>query len=119
VEISVPVSKITSTGNQLITAAYGFEPTISVSGSTAKISVPAHCFAVYASSAVSEVNEISDGLSSKNLKVYGAEGRIVIDGDYNNVAVYDLQGRLSKSLDVPAGVYVVRVDGETFKVAVR
>jgi 1,4-alpha-glucan branching enzyme len=118
VNISVPVQKISASNNQLITAAYGFEPSLSVNGSTATISVPAHSFAVYASTAVAGVEDINADFA-KSVNVYGSNGRIVIDGDYNTVEIFDLQGRVSNSLDVPAGVYVVRVDGETFKVVVR
>jgi 1,4-alpha-glucan branching enzyme len=118
VNISVPVQKISASNNQLITAAYGFEPSLSVNGSTATISVPAHSFAVYASNAVAGVEDINADFA-KSVNVYGSNGRIVIDGDYNTVEIFDLQGRVSNSLDVPAGVYVVRVDGETFKVVVR
>jgi hypothetical protein len=114
----VPVQKISASNNQLITAAYGFEPSLSVNGSTATISVPAHSFAVYASNAVAGVEDINADFA-KSVNVYGSNGRIVIDGDYNTVEIFDLQGRVSNSLDVPAGVYVVRVDGETFKVVVR
>ena len=51
--------------------------------------------------------------------VTGGEGEIIIDGDYNAAEVYNIQGQRMASLEVPTGVYVVRVDGETFKVAVK
>lgn len=120
VTVSVPVQHINASNNQLITAAYGFTPQLNISGSTATVSVPAHCFAVFASNSVAEVEEISAGITDgSNVNVYGREGEIVIEGDYNAAEVYDLQGRMTGSLNLPAGIYIVRVDGATFKVAVR
>lgn len=45
-------------------------------------------------------------------------GRIIVDGSYDNVKVYDVYGRLIPSLEVSSGVYVVTVDDEAQKVFV-
>lgn len=82
------------------------------------MAVPPHSFAVFATSNVSDVEEIGDGISA-NVNVYGGNGEIVIEGEYNTAEVYDLQGRKALGLNVPAGMYVVNVDGATFKVAVK
>ena len=49
----------------------------------------------------------------------GGYGEIIITGEYESAAVYDLTGRVMPSLSVPAGVYIVNVDGTTSKVVVK
>lgn len=118
VTVSVPVQYLSTSNSQLITSAYGFTPSLSVNGGSATVAVPPHSFAVFATSNVSDVEEIGDGMAA-NVNVYGGNGEIVIEGDYNTAEVYDLQGRKALGLNVPAGIYVVNVDGTTFKVAVK
>lgn len=117
--VSVPVSYINASNNQLVCAAYGFEPTLSMQGSNATVSVPPHCFAIFSTSNVSDTENIAGDIDASSIRVYGSNGQIVIEGDYENAEVYDLSGRMTGSLSVPAGIYVVRVDGQTFKVSVR
>lgn len=118
VTVTVPVQYLSTSNSQLITSAYGFTPSLSVNGGNATVAVPPHSFAVFATSNVSDVEEIGDGMSA-NVNVYGGNGEIVIEGEYNTAEVYDLQGRKALGLNVPAGIYVVNVDGATFKVAVK
>lgn len=118
VTVTVPVQYLSTSNSQLITSAYGFTPSLSVNGGNATVAVPPHSFAVFATSNVSDVEEIGDGISA-NVNVYGGNGEIVIEGEYNTAEVYDLQGRKALGLNVPAGIYVVNVDGATFKVAVK
>lgn len=118
VTVTVPVQYLSTSNSQLITSAYGFTPSLSVNGGNATVAVPPHSFAVFATSNVSDVEEIGDGISA-NVNVYGGNGEIVIEGEYNTAEVYDLQGRKALGLNVPAGMYVVNVDGATFKVAVK
>lgn len=125
VTVSVPVQYISSSNNQLIVSAYGFTPELNVSNNTASISVPAHCFAVFSTDNVSNVEEIESDFETPAVNVYGGDGAININGDYTSAEIYNLQGQMnavangSTSIDVPAGIYVVKVDGVTFKVAVR
>lgn len=118
VTVTVPVQYLSTSNSQLITSAYGFTPSLSVNGGNATVAVPPHSFAVFATSNVSDVEEIGDGISA-NVNVYGGNGEIVIEGEYNTAEVYDLQGRKALGLNVPAGIYVVNVDGATFKVTVK
>jgi len=53
-----------------------------------------------------------------SFRVHTEPGRIIVDGSYDNVKVYDVYGRMIPSLEVSAGVYLVSVDGETQKVLV-
>jgi len=116
-DVTATVSKLTAAGSKLICASAGFEPSLTVNGDNATVRVPANGFAVFATSGVAGVDGIISGDSAA--KVYGADGRIVIAGPYDRAEVYDLSGRLMPSLEVPAGMYVVRVDGTSSKVVVR
>jgi hypothetical protein len=62
-----------------------------------------------------------DGVATDTVKteVYAVGNQIIINGDYHNAEVYNTAGLRFDSLTVPAGIYIVRVDGQTFKVAVR
>ena len=64
------------------------------------------------------------------MSVAGGYGEIIINGAYNIAEAYDLQGRAvgitslgggtsDSVIRVPAGIYIVRVDNTTHKVAVR
>lgn len=123
--VTVPVQYLSSSNSQLITSAYGFTPQLTVNGTNATVSVPAHSFAVFATSNVSDVEEIGSDLDMITVNVRGGNGLIDIERDYAAAEVYDLQGRMvaasngDATVEVPAGIYVVKVDGNTFKVAVR
>ncbi len=106
--------------SQLIWASDGFTPELKASGSNVSVTVPANGFAVYASKAVTGV-EAPEAVSPSVPKAFavGGAGEIVIVGEYSSVDVFDLSGRQMSSLHVPAGVYIVRIDGHASKVAVR
>lgn len=101
---------------RLISSSYNFEPVISGSS----VSMIPGSYAVFATADISGVDEIKSDATehSKNL-VYGGEGIIVIEGEYENVNVYTVDGRTVGSLTVPAGLYIVNVDGATTKVLVH
>ena len=49
----------------------------------------------------------------------GGEGEIIILGEYDNYQVYNIAGQSINKLNVPAGLYIVKVDGTTHKVLVK
>lgn len=52
--------------------------------------------------------------------VYGADGAIVVDGEYSNVQVYTISGQqVGRTSGLAAGIYVVTVDGVAHKVSVN
>jgi hypothetical protein len=65
------------------------------------------------------IDDVIADSDASNVKVYGGQGQIIVQGDYNNVDVYNLAGQRLNSLNVPAGIYVVNVDGNTTKVVVK
>lgn len=112
-------TKLNANNFQLVCASPGYKGTLSGSGtSVAATQVPANGFAVFATKNAAGAEDITID-SASNVSVSGGIGEIIINGDYNMAVVYDLAGRAQSSLSVPAGVYLVNVDGETFKVIVR
>jgi len=55
--------------------------------------------------------------NSQQPRIYGAEGHItVIGAEGSDVAVYDILGRRVRNAHLPAGVYIVRIAGQAYKV---
>jgi len=61
---------------------------------------------------------MSDRLDS-DATVYGAQGRIVVEGSYDNIAIYNIAGERFNTLTLPAGIYIAVVDGTPHKVIVK
>lgn len=123
--IECDATMLSASNNQLIFATDGFVPTLENNGSgKVKVSVPANCFAVFATK---NVTGLEESVVPDAVNVYGSDGEIVIAGDYSNARVFSLSGieiaAYSASglnrIEVPAGVYVVVVDGNSTKVIVR
>jgi hypothetical protein len=101
---------------QLLCATPGVTPTLSGTGTTVSVSLPAHSFAIFATTDVAGVDNIS---VNSRAQVSVSKGEIVINGDYNNVEVYNLAGAKQHSLRVAPGLYIVNVDGNATKVIVK
>lgn len=101
---------------QVLSKSHDTNPTFdAVNG---KVTVPANCYVVLANKAVISARGIE--ADAEGAVVYGADGRIVIEGvDASSATVYDLGGRRMPTLRVPAGIYLVRLGTRTYKVAVR
>ena len=120
--ISTSSTMLNANNCQLIAATNGLTttPTLSGTGTSVSVRLPGNSFAVFATKATSGVdNIVTDGANGSNVTIAGGEGCIVINGEYQSVQVYDLQGRLQGSLNVRPGLYIVRVDGTVAKVQVR
>lgn len=117
--VTAASTKLNQNNCQLIATSYGTEPTLTGTGTSLSVTLPAHSFAVFATNSVADVDEISSDITDKQISVYTETGRIVVNGNYQNAEVFDMYGRLQPSLEVPAGLYIVRVDGNPFKVLVK
>lgn len=67
-----------------------------------------------------------EGIEAENMaKVYGVNGGIIIDGEYNSAEVISIDGKKVASVSgkdyvkLAAGIYIVNVDGKTSKVIVK
>ena len=67
---------------------------------------------------------LTDAVASR-LTVLGSEGAIIVHGEYTAAAVYNVAGQLvataagESSIALPAGLYIVKADTTTAKVAVK
>lgn len=102
---------------KLLCASYNTNPTFDAA--SGKVTVPANCFVVIGSNAVQSVGGVTVD-DRDNVKVYGDYGRIVIEGPQDiKPAVYSITGQQYPGLDVPAGLYLVRLGTRTYKVLVK
>lgn len=115
-ELAVELNKGEANAYRIISKSYDTNPTLDVA--TKKIKIPAGGYAVIGSANLSGIEDVV-GDNSAKCRVYGSVGRIVIEGEYDNAAVYTVSGQLCPSLEVPAGLYIVNVDGHATKVAVH
>lgn len=67
------------------------------------------------------INDVKE--NGPKAKAVGGIGEILIDGEYKDVQVYSINGTLisrgEKHLSCPAGLYIVRMDGNSQKVIVK
>ena len=115
--VSVTSSILTSANAKLVWASPEFTPELTGNGTSLSVKVPAGCFAVFATNTIASVSQ--PGAVSSDVRVYGGNGCIRIEGEYSNVVVSDLSGRCYPTLDVAPGLYIVNVDGHVAKVVVK
>ena len=119
VTVSAQASKLSAANSQLICASLGTTPTLNGSGEVS-VSLAPNCMAVFATTDVAGVEDIVGDSISSAFEVYGGHGEIVIIGEYKEAKVYTAAGQAVAGLqNLVKGIYLVRVDGETFKVAVK
>lgn len=117
--VSAPATLLNASNATLISASQGYTGTLSGSG-TVSTTLLGHSYAVYATNNIAGVdNIIADENGENSFKVYGVEGEIIVDGEYENVVVYNMAGVVMPSLKVAAGLYIVNVDGYATKVLVK
>lgn len=118
--VTVSATRLTAANSNLLSASRNFTPTLNGTGTSVSVSVPANSYCVYATKAVAGVDDvITDEIGNTGCKVYGGIGEIIIEGEYNNVAVYNMSGMMMPSLNVASGLYIVNVDGQVTKVLVK
>lgn len=101
---------------KLLAASYGQTPKMT---SAKKVSLKGCSFAVFGTNnLVAGIDDIASD-SSTPLSVYAdSEGNLIVDGEYSTLAVYDLSGRPMPTTSLLPGIYIVRVDATTHKIAV-
>ncbi|MDO5396089.1 MAG: alpha-amylase family glycosyl hydrolase [Bacteroidales bacterium] len=118
--ISATSTKLTKDNAKLVCFSKGLTPTLTGSGNSLSVRMPGNSYAVYATTSVQAgVDDITADDNTATAKAYGMVGEIVIEGTYDNVAVYNMSGVAMPSLQVPAGLYIVNIDGNVTKVVVR
>ncbi|MDE6286937.1 MAG: hypothetical protein K2L99_08085, partial [Muribaculaceae bacterium] len=120
-DVTVTGTGLESSAAKLIYACEGFtNPQLSGTGGTLKLNVPANSFAVYCTDGMAGIDDaVADGGDFAGPCVTGGYGEITVTGAHGRAEAYDLGGRCVGLTGLASGVYVVRVDGRSFKVAVR
>lgn len=99
---------------QLMSCSYNVTP--KRNGTT--VTLPAGAYAVYGTMNLVDAPTIK--IDDNDVGVRVKNGRIIVDGEYESVEVYNLSGcRVDTDCALPSGVYIVNVDGHACKVAVR
>ena len=112
--IDVPFAK-DAAQYHLLSASYGVEP--SLSGKS--VTLPAGAYAVYGTAGMTDIEEIIDDVTPQ-VNVYGGIGEIIIEGDYRELDIFNISGqRIHGTSGLPATIYIVIVDGTSYKVVVR
>lgn len=112
--IEVPFSKAPTSYN-LILSSYEVNP--SLTGN--KVTLPAGAFAIFGTADVSGIDYVIVEEPTANT-VLGGFGSITVLGDYSALDIYTLTGSaVNRTEGLIPGIYVVRVDGQTFKVQVK
>lgn len=109
---------LNASNSKLICASPGFTPTLTGTGTSVTVNVPAHSMAVFATTQTSGIDNVAVD-NEAAVTVIGRSGAIEIVGDYDSAEVYTLEGRRTGLNGLSAGIYLVRVDGRTRKVVVR
>lgn len=98
----------------LLAASYKESPAIT---DAKKISLKGCSFAVFGTKNMSAIDDLPADAAEPRISV-SPDGDIIVSGDYSSMAVYDLTGRQVTPKRLLPGVYIVRVDNLTRKIAV-
>ncbi|MDE7376941.1 MAG: hypothetical protein K2N16_08830 [Muribaculaceae bacterium] len=94
-------------------ASYGSTPAFDASAGT--VTLEGNCYVVLTAGSIAG----ADAPEAAQAYAYGADGQIVIVGDYTEAAAYTLSGQRLPSLAVAPGLYIVTIDGRASKVLVK
>lgn len=99
-------------------ASYNTNPKFNAA--TGQITVHANSYVVIGSNSLSGIEGIvADNGGAFSNEVYSVGGDIIINGEYTQAAVYSADGARRPLTGLTPGIYVVRVDNRSYKVAVR
>ena len=115
--VNATASIITPSNARCLSHSPGFTPILNASGNSLTVNVPAHSYAVFASDNTSGIDEIT---SCNDIKVIGGIGEITIIGDYSQLVVSDIAGRVYPTTSgLAKGIYIVVVDGVSHRTIVK
>ncbi len=117
--VAFATKNITADNYQILSQTYNSTPTVTHSSSSTSVRLQPHSYVVVGTKDISGVDDTISDNNTPSVNVYGGQGEIVINGDYENATVYSITGQQYSSLNVPAGIYIVNVDGNVSKVIVK
>lgn len=98
----------------VLAASYGQTPSLT---SEKKLSLRGCSFAVLGTSNLSAIGEVAEDDNNLDI-IVTPDGNITVNGEYSTLAVYDISGRQVPSTRLLPGIYIVKVDNVTQKIAV-
>lgn len=104
-----------ASGLKIFSKSYNTEPV--VNGNI--VTVEPGAYVLLGSSTLTGVKGIASDVDDSAIHAWGGEGRINVTGTESLPAVYTLSGVRCGTDGLAPGLYIVRVDGRTFKVTVR
>lgn len=123
VTVSAKTSILSASNSQLIAESNNARTALTGTG-TVSVTLPGNSFAVYATTDVSEVEDITtDGIAAN--RVYSLPGRIIIEGEFSEASVFTVAGQqvatsnATGSIETAPGIYIVNVDGTATKILVK
>jgi hypothetical protein len=116
INVSTTPTLLSTSNYQLISATSGTTPKLTGTGSSVCVSLPAHSYAVFATTNVAGVENV---MVDNAAEVGVSNGQIVISGDYRHAEVYNLAGVRQADGQLTPGLYIVNVDGHVSKVIVK
>lgn len=113
---SIPFNSTNNDDYIIASKSYGTEPTFDAANG--HVTLPNNGYVVIVNKNVSGVED--NIMDEYNKPVaFGGQGEIIITGEYNNVNIYSITGQAYNTLQVPSGIYIVNIDGNTTKVIVK
>lgn len=114
--LTVSFKSVNNDDYKILSKSYDTNPTFNATAS--QVSVPANSYVVIGSKDLVNVKGI-EADNASGINVYAVNGNIIVVGDYRNMEVYNMAGTRCASTSLPTGIYAVKVDGKSFKVAVK
>lgn len=116
--LNVEAKKISGSNYQVLSSSENFTNPVITGQGTISCTMPHSSYVVIGTTNLAGIDSVTAD-SHDNVSVSGADGKIIITGDYDSAEVYDISGRRYNTLNVPAGLYIVKVDGTASKVIVK
>lgn len=118
VTVSSATSIMTQENAKVLVATYGTTPTATVAGGNVSVSLAPGSFALIGTDNVqSAITDIAS--DSEQIKIYGGEGKVIVEGNAERVNIYTLTGTEVNNDNLMPGLYIVRAGSHTAKVIVR
>lgn len=109
---------MTQENAKVLVATYGTTPTATVAGGNVSVSLAPGSFALIGTDNVqSAITDIAS--DSEQIKIYGGEGKVIVEGNAERVNIYTLTGTEVNNVNLMPGLYIVRAGSHTAKVIVR
>lgn len=101
----------------LLASSHGTTPVMT---DAKKVSLRGCCFAVFGTDNLAGIDDIiSDGAKPDHDVYFNANGDVCVDGQYHTLTVYDIASRRLPSTGLSNGIYIVKVDNKTYKLALE